>query len=261
MDLELKGKVALVLGAGGGLGSAIAYELSAEGARVAAVDINEDALSETIARLPAGAADKCSVRWDMNDTAAAVGVVARAREALGEVDIVVNITGGPPPTPTRDQNADAWSRYFDSMVLSVIKLADAVLPGMIDRGWGRILTSTSSGVVAPIPNLGLSNALRSTLVGWSKSLAAEVARHGVTTNIIVPGRVYTSRIRALDEARAAREGRAVENVVAASTASIPVGRYGEPHEYAKVAAFLVSGPASYITGAVVRVDGGFIPSI
>jgi 3-oxoacyl-[acyl-carrier protein] reductase len=261
MDLELNGKVALVLGAGGGLGSAIARELSAEGCRVAAVDINEDALAETVSRIAASASDKCAIRWDMNDTAAAGDIVTQVRDALGEIDIVVNITGGPPPTPTRDQDADSWSRYFDSMVLSVIKLADAALPGMIERGWGRILTSTSSGVVAPIPNLGLSNSLRSTLVGWSKSLAAEIARYGVTSNIIVPGRIYTGRIKALDEARAAREGSTVEDVVAASTASIPVGRYGQPSEYAKVAAFLVSGPASYVTGSVVRVDGGFIPSI
>lgn len=147
------------------------------------------------------------------------------------------------------------------MVLSVIKITDRVLPGMRERGWGRIVTSTSSGVVAPIPNLAVSNALRLSLVGWSKSLAREVAAHGITSNIILPGRIATDRIRFLDEAKASREKRSVESVVSESTAAIPAGRYGAPEEYADAVAFLASRRASYITGSVVRVDGGYIQSI
>ena len=132
---------------------------------------------------------------------------------------------------------------------------------MRQRRWGRIITNTSSGVVAPIPNLGLSNALRLALVGWSKTLARELAPYGVTANVVVPGRIATDRIHELDQARAEREGTTVTEVARASAASIPVGRYGDPAEYAAAVVFLASSPASYITGAVLRVDGGGIPSI
>ena len=128
------------------------------------------------------------------------------------------------------------------------------------RAWGRVITSTSSGVVAPIPNLGISNSLRMTLVGWSKTLSREVGRYGITANIVVPGRIATSRIRSLDEAKAKREGRSVDQVSQESTDSIPVGRYGTPEEYADVVTFLASERASYVTGTLIRVDGGLIAS-
>jgi 3-oxoacyl-[acyl-carrier protein] reductase len=147
------------------------------------------------------------------------------------------------------------------MVLSVIALTDRVLPSMRAKKWGRIITSTSSGVVAPIPNLGISNALRLSLVGWSKTLAREVGRDGITANIVLPGRIATPRITFLDEQKAKREGRPVEEVAAESVASIPVGRYGRPEEYGDVVAFLASERAGYVTGSVIRVDGGLITSI
>ena len=125
----------------------------------------------------------------------------------------------------------------------------------------RQITSTSSGVVAPIPGLGLSNTLRSSLLGWSKTLARELAPSGVTCNVIVPGRIATRRTSALDQAKAEREGKPAEQVAAESAASVPMGRYGEPGEYAAVAAFLASAGASYVTGTVVRVDGGLVASI
>ena len=128
-------------------------------------------------------------------------------------------------------------------------------------GWGRVITSASSGVIAPIPNLGLSNTLSSSLVGWSKTLAREVARDAITANIVVPGRIATKRIQFLDEAKAKRENRSLEEVAAESTATIPVGRYGEPVEYARTVAFLASTAASYITGSIIRVDGGLIPAV
>ncbi|CAM5657884.1 3-oxoacyl-ACP reductase OS=Streptomyces griseorubiginosus OX=67304 GN=AQJ54_39880 PE=4 SV=1 [Streptomyces griseorubiginosus] len=126
---------------------------------------------------------------------------------------------------------------------------------------GRIITSASSGVIAPIPNLGLSNALRGSLLGWSKTLAREVAADGVTCNVVVPGRIGTQRTKVLDQAKAERERRPVEEISADSAASIPVGRYGEPREYAAAVTFLASSQASYITGSVVRVDGGLIASL
>src|SRR5262249_48200966 len=148
-----------------------------------------------------------------------------------------------------------------AMVLPVIAITDRVLPGMRARKWGRIITSTSSGVISPIPNLAISNALRLSLAGWSKTLAREVAKDGITANIGLPGRIATGRITFLDEQRAKRDGVPVEKVRADSTASIPAGRYGEPQEYGDVVAFLASERASYITGSVIRVDGGLIASI
>jgi 3-oxoacyl-[acyl-carrier protein] reductase len=187
--------------------------------------------------------------------------ISAIENRLGPVDVLVNITGGPPPTPAMGQDPALWTKHFQAMVVSVIAITDRVLPGMKSRGWGRIITSTSSGVVAPIPNLGISNALRLSLVGWSKTLSREVARDGITANIVVPGRIATDRIRFLDEAKAKREGRPVEVVSAESTASIPVGRYGNPEEYADTVAFLASTRASYITGSVIRIDGGLIAGV
>ncbi len=147
------------------------------------------------------------------------------------------------------------------MVLSVIAITDRVLPGMRERKWGRVITSTSSGVVSPIPNLAISNTLRLSLVGWSKSLAREVGKDGVTANIILPGRIATDRIRFLDQAKARRGGRTVEDVETESVSNIPLGRYGQPEEYAAAVAFLASERAAYITGSVIRVDGGLIASV
>jgi 3-oxoacyl-[acyl-carrier protein] reductase len=260
MDLSLDGRTALVLGAGGGLGGAIASRLATEGANVAVADINEDAVHATAARVEACSAKAFPLQWDLSDLDVVDNRVSAVEAALGPVEILVNITGGPPPSPAAGQSADLWRSSFESMILSVITITDRVLPSMTSRGWGRILTSTSSGVVSPIPNLGISNALRLGLVGWSKTLASEVGKSGVTSNIIVPGRIATPRIQFLDERKAEREGRSVVEVSRASAASIPVGRYGTPEEYADMAAFLCSDRASYVTGSVIRVDGGLIPS-
>jgi 3-oxoacyl-[acyl-carrier protein] reductase len=181
--------------------------------------------------------------------------------ALGTVEILVNITGGPPSTTVAGQSAQLWLDQFQSMTLSVISIADRVLPNMRAQGWGRIVTSTSSGVIAPIPNLGISNTLRASLLGWSKTLAREVAADGITSNVVVPGRIATSRIVQLNEAKAAREGRSADEVSAESVNSIPIGRYGDPKEFADAVVFLASDRASYITGSVLRVDGGLLQNI
>jgi 3-oxoacyl-[acyl-carrier protein] reductase len=261
MDLGLSGKTALVLGASSGLGRAIALGLAGEGANVAVAARNEAALAALAGEIEALGVRALPVRWDLADLSVIDANVAAVEASLGPVDILINNTGGPPPTTASGQSTELWTAQFQAMVASVIATTDRVLPGMIARRWGRIITSTSSGVIAPIANLAISNALRLSLVGWSKTLAREVARDGVTCNIVVPGRIATDRTRFLDEKRAEREGRSVDQVEAASLGAIPAGRYGDPREYADVVAFLASTRASYVTGSTVRVDGGQIASI
>lgn len=261
MDLGLRDKAALVLAGGGGLGRAITRTLAREGAKVAVADVDAAALELSVHDVRAYGSDGLPLLWDLSDLSVIDEKVEAIEAELGGVDILVNITGGPPPTPAASQDPELWSQSFQTMVLSVISVADRVLPGMKVKRWGRVITSTSSGVVSPIANLGISNTLRLCLVGWSKTLAREVAQYGITANVVVPGRVATDRVRFLDEARAERENRPVEVVVAESTSSIPMGRYGTPQEYADVVVFLASQCASYVTGSMVRADGGLVPSL
>jgi 3-oxoacyl-[acyl-carrier protein] reductase len=261
MDLGLQGRTALVLGAGGGLGGAIARGLATEGAKVAAADHDIEALKTLGTELDSIGATHLEEEWDLGDLDSAAAHVEAIEQQLGSVDILVNVTGGPPPTPVLGQPAATWADQFRLMVQSVITITDLVVPGMCRKGWGRVITSTSSGVVEPIPNLGLSNSLRASLLGWSKTLAREVGRHAVTVNVVVPGRIATRRIAFLDRAKAEREHRPVEDVIADSTSNITLGRYGDPAEYADAVTFLASTRAAYITGSVVRVDGGLLTSI
>ena len=204
MDLGIKGKSALVLGAGGGLGGAIARLLAAEGAHVSLGDISGEAVNRTAGDIRGAGFDVLPLTWDLADLSAIDRNVLQIEDKFGPVDILINNTGGPAPTPASGQHPSLWSSSFQSMVLSVITLTDRVLPGMRAKKWGRIITSTSSGVVAPIQNLGISNALRLSLVGWSKTLAREVGSDGITANIVLPGRIATQRITFLDEQKARR---------------------------------------------------------
>lgn len=261
MDLELKGKTALVFGASGGLGGAIARALAAEGANLVLAGRNGEALTGIATELQKAGVEALPLVWDLSDLTLIEGHIAAIEQRFGTVDILINNTGGPPPTLVSGQSPELWSASFQSMVLSVIAITDRVLPGMRKKKWGRIITSTSSGVVAPIPNLGLSNALRMALVGWSKTLAREVGADGITANIVLPGRIATPRITFLDQKKAEREGRSVDAVALESAAAIPVGRYGRPDEYGAVVTFLASAQAAYVTGSVIRVDGGMIAGI
>ena len=261
MDLGLKDKTALVLGAGSGLGRAIALALAREGARVAVASLHAEKTAATAEAIRAAGGQALALAWDLADLGGIDAQVGMVEDQLGPVDILVNNTGGPPPSGAQGQDPALWRRQFEAMVLGVIATTDRVLPGMKARGWGRVITSTSSGTITPIPNLALSNTLRSALVGWSKTLAREVAADGITVNLVVPGRIATERIGVIDRANAQRLGRTVEDVAAESAAAIPMKRLGRPEEYADAVAFLASVPASYITGSTLRVDGGLIPSI
>jgi 3-oxoacyl-[acyl-carrier protein] reductase len=255
MDLELERRRAVVTGASRGIGRAIALALAAEGAGVVAVARNGTKLGE----LPP-LAGRGTITVREGDLSQAAAIEALTTE-LEQADILVFNTGGPPFGTAAEITDASWSAQFEAMFLSAIRLTRLALPGMRKRGFGRILLVISSGVIQPIPNLALSNALRSGLVGWAKTLASEVAGDGVTVNCLAPGRIATDRIVEFDTNRAQREGISVEQVQKQSKAGIPAGRYGEAGEFAAVAAFLASPRSSYVTGSVIRIDGGMIRSV
>jgi 3-oxoacyl-[acyl-carrier protein] reductase len=259
MDLGLLARRALVLGASRGLGGAIARTLVEEGATVLAASRSggigwADPLS------PDARARIHPVVLDLADARARASTVD-ALLAAGPIDILVNNSGGPPPGPIASVTAAVWQQNFAVMAASLFDIASRIAPGMAERGWGRILTIVSSGVDQPIPNLGISNAVRASVVGWSKTLANELAPKGITVNVLLPGRIHTDRVDELDRAAASRSGTTQEEIARASAASIPAGRYGTPEEFAAVAAFLCSSRASYVTGSKIRIDGGSIRAI
>lgn len=262
MHLGLDDKHALVLGASQGLGLASAQTLLAEGAHVTLSGRSAEGLEAARAALPAEQRARCFIAVsDLADPSAAATISAQAQALGGPVDILVNNTGGPPSGTPSTITTDAMATHFASMVQPVVALSLDLVQSMRSRGWGRILTIASSGVVQPIPHLPISNALRSTLAGFMKSLAGEVAADGVTVNMILPGRIATGRTQSIDAAQAQKAGKDLTEIAKASAASIPAGRYGTPEEFAAVVAFLASAPASYVTGSMVRVDGGAIRSI
>ena len=261
MDLGIKGKVALVLASSRGLGQAMALSLAREGVKVAVTGRSLEGLQKSVELIQAAGGTALALNWDLSDASVIDALVTRVEKELGPIDILINNTGGPPPTPAAGQDPALWQKSFNDMVLSLIAITDRVLPGMRQRKWGRIITSTTSGAIAPIKNLAISNTLRAALLAWSKTLATEVAADGVTVNIIMPGRIATDRLRQLDEAKAKRDGANYEDVVKQMIKQIPVGRYGDPKEYGDTAVFLSSQNASFITGSVIRVDGGQIQAI
>ena len=258
MDLGLRGRTAVVGGATSGLGRASADALAAEGCNLLIWSRRADALADIAGQLQANhgvavthvAAD--ATRPDAAETVAAAG------ERIGPVDIVVLNAGGPPTVDPTATDRAGWEHAFQLLAATPIELATRLLPGMRERGWGRVLAVLSSGVRQPIPELVYSNAGRSALAAWLKTTARAVAAEGVTVNGVMPGRIATPRIHELDSARAEREGTTEDAVRAAHLATLPAGRYGEPAELGALVAFLASERASYITGQLVAVDGGLI---
>lgn len=257
MDLGLKRRRAVVTGASRGIGRAIASALAAEGADVIAAARNAQKLQELTLQAGAGPGTITAHVADMSREADIQGLAGELEKA----DILVFNTGGPPFGTAAEITDTAWIGQFEAMFLSAIRLTRLALPGMRARRYGRIMLVVSSGVIQPIPNLALSNALRSGLVGWAKTLASEVAGDGVTVNCLAPGRIATDRIVEFDQARAKREGTTEEQARKASLVTIPAGRYGEADEFAAMAAFLASPKASYMTGGIIRIDGGMIRSV
>ncbi len=255
MDLGITGKRALVIGASSGLGAAVAHVLAQEGATVFAA-------ARRVEKIAAGAVGPGQIHARKLDTADVGAIEALVAELLPEgVDILVNNCGGPPPGGALDTTREAWTGQFAPMAANIFHLTSLLLPAMLARRWGRVITIGSSGVEQPLPRLVISNGLRAAVAGWSKTLASEVAAMGVTVNMVLPGRIRTERTAQIDGAAATRAGGSVEQVEAESTALIPAGRYGDAREFANVVAFLAGTPSSYVTGTMVRVDGGLIRGV
>jgi 3-oxoacyl-[acyl-carrier protein] reductase len=249
MDLGLEGKVALVTGASKGLGRAIAAALGAEGARVAVSSRSRERVEATASEISAVA-----FVHDGSDLDAAPGLVADVEAQLGPIDVLVCNTGGPPGGPDAlDFTREQWEEAYRNLVLGPMALVEAVVPGMRERGWGRVVNVVSAGVREPIPNLMLSNAHRVSMINAFKTIARQVAPDGVTLNSVLPGRIDTDRILELMGSREAAEDFARREV--------PAQRMGTVEEFAAVAVFLCSSRAGYVTGETVVVDGGLTRSV
>lgn len=254
MDTGLRGRTVLIPGSTSGLGLACARAFAAEGANVVIAGRRGDVAEAEAATLPSAVA----VEVDLADVDAPRHLHDRAVEAFGPVDVLVLNSGGPPPGTAASLTADQLERAVHTLVVQQHRLVDAALPAMRERRWGRIVGIGSSGVQQPIPGLALSNAGRAALGGYLKTLAGEVAADGVTVNMVLPGRIDTDRVTALDRAAAQRTGRSAAEVRSGSEAAIPAGRYGRPDEFAAAVVFLASAPASYVTGVQLRCDGGLV---
>ena len=249
MDYKLNGKTALVLGASRGLGAAISLMLAKEGVKVTSVARNTSSIEEWSKNFSI-----VPFKSDLTDTNSLGNLISFLSDK--HIDILVNNCGGPIAGPANGQKIEVWEKAFKSMASPMFSITNELLPKMVSNKWGRIITIGSSGIEQPIPNLALSNGIRGAIAGWSKSLANEVAGDGVTVNMVLPGRISTDRLRELDEGKAKRTGMSLEEVEKDAKSTIPAGRYGKPEEFASVVTFLASDSASYITGSMIRVDGG-----
>jgi 3-oxoacyl-[acyl-carrier protein] reductase len=263
MDLGLSGRVALVAGSSAGLGRATALRLAQEGARVAVNGRDParcDAAAEAI-RAAVPGADVLACPADVSKPDEAVALVRRVEGHFGQVDVLVCNAGGPPPTTFAEAAEDAFQRGVDLNLLSTVRLARAAVPGMRERRWGRVVCITSIAAKEPLPGLLVSTMARAGVHGFAKVLADEVARDGVTVTVVVPGYMRTGRVTSLLEERSRREDRPTDAILSDLIANVPVGRIGEPDELAAAIAFLASERASYITGTVLAVDGGYLRAV
>jgi 3-oxoacyl-[acyl-carrier protein] reductase len=249
MDLGLQGRTALVMGASRGLGRAIAASLAREGARVAIASRSRERIEEAAAAIEPEAAPFVADASDLERLAA---LPAEVEEAFGPIDIVVANAGGPPFGGALEHELAEWEAAYRSLVLAPRVLAAATVPGMRERGWGRIVNVGSTSTREPIPGLNLSNSHRMAAVGFLKTLSREVAGDGITVNTVATGRFATERL--------ADATGSLEAAESAAEREVPAGRLGRPEEYGDLVAFLCSERAAYVTGTVIPIDGGILHS-
>lgn len=266
MDLGLRGRVALVAGSSSGLGYAVAELLLAEGATVALNGREPARLTAAVARLrgPSPAPDLPSVAGFAGDVSrpdVCAALVTQVHQAFGGPDILLCNSGGPPPGPFAAHETGAWQRALEVSLLSTVHLCRAAVPHMRERGWGRILCLTSVAARQPSAGLILSTTARAGVLGFAKALADEVARDGITVNVLCPGYFTTDRLRELATVRGRDAGKDTEAMLAEMGRTVPLQRLGTPAEFAAAAVFLASDPARYVTGTVLSVDGGLTRSI
>jgi 3-oxoacyl-[acyl-carrier protein] reductase len=250
MDLRIEGKTALVMGASKGIGLAIAGALAGEGVRVAMASRSRERV-EAAAKEIEG--DTTAFEADTDDLDRLAALPDEVVSRVGPVEILITNTGGPPLGGALDHEREVWEEAYRSLVLAPLVLADAVLPGMRERKWGRIVNVGSSSVREPIPHLTLSNANRMAAIGLFKTLATEVASDGITVNTVATGRFATDRL--------AENWGSWEEMEAKAPEGIPAGRLGQPEEFGDLVAFICSERAAYLTGAVVPLDGGMLRSV
>jgi len=261
MDLGLKGKVAMIGGASRGLGFAVAEALAREGALVSISSSNQASIDEAAKRLSASGAQALATAVDVRNADHIASWGQRTIERFGGVDLLFTNAGGPPAGAAVSFDDAAWQNSIDLLLFSTLRMVRAAVPSMKQRGGGSILMSTSASVKEPIPNLGLSTVIRASVSALAKTLALELAADKIRVNQIIPGRIETDRIRQLDEIAGKKQGITAEQAKTKSLGTIPMGRYGEPPEYGRVAAFVLSDAAAYMTGSTVQVDGGLIRSV
>jgi 3-oxoacyl-[acyl-carrier protein] reductase len=261
MDLGLKGKVAMVSGASRGLGFAVAEALAREGANVSISSSNQASIDEAAKRLSSTGAQVTGTVVDVRNADQIASWTKQTIDQFGGIDLLFANAGGPPAGSTLSFDDAAWQNAIDLLLFSTIRMIRAVVPVMRERGGGSILVTTSSSVKEPIPNLALSTVVRAGVSALAKTLSIELAADRIRVNQIIPGRIDTDRVRHLDEINAKKAGITVDQAKSRSITAIPVGRYGEPPEYGRVAAFLLSDAAGYVTGATLQVDGGAIKCV
>ena len=262
MDLGLKGKIAMVAGASRGLGYAVARGLAAEGVQVSMASRNDAAIADAGQRIAAEtSSETLAVPVDVKSAESITEWHRRTLEKFGGVDLLFVNAGGPPAGPALSFDDAAWQGAFELLVLSAVRMVRLAVPSMKARGGGAIVVSTSSAVKEPIPNLALSNVVRSAVGAMSKTLALELAADRIRVNHLLPGRIDTDRVRELDTIRGKASGSSPDQVKAIYEKTIPLGRYGQPDEYGAAAVFLLSDAARYITGASLQVDGGLLKGV